>query len=224
MPPPATEQNKIQKTMKKIFLLLVAIFFINVLNAQDLIIKKNGDEINAKVQEVGVTEIKYKKADNPDGPIFSMLKSDVFMIKFENGTKEVFTEENNSNNQIDNNVNNQQIDNQNANTQHEIPQKVTVIIYRVNTFYGAAISYDLYANNNLLKKIKNNTYFATEMDEGHVTFSAKTESEVTLSLDLVPGNTYYLRCSVSTGVWVGIPYLELVSENVGVAETARMKK
>jgi hypothetical protein len=210
--------------MKKIFLLLVAIFFINVLNAQDLIIKKNGDEINAKVQEVGVTEIKYIKTDNPEGPTFSILKSDVFMIKFANGTKEVFNTESNSNNQVDNNANNQQNVNQDNNTQPDVPQKVTVIIYRVNTFYGAAISYDLYANNNLLKKIKNNTYFATEMDQGHVTFTAKTESEVTLSLDLVPGNTYYLRCSVSSGVWVGIPYLELVSENVGVAETAKMRK
>jgi len=51
---------------------------------------RNGEEIKAKVQEVGISEIKYKKVDNLTGPLYTVLKSEVFIIKYENGTKEVF--------------------------------------------------------------------------------------------------------------------------------------
>ena len=62
-------------------------------NAQDVITKKNGDEIQAKITEVGQNEIKYKRFDNPDGPVYTIGKSDVFMVKYENGTKDVFKED-----------------------------------------------------------------------------------------------------------------------------------
>lgn len=58
--------------------------------AQDVILLQNGEEIEAKVTEIGVDEIKYKKHSMPDGPDYVSLKSEVFMITFENGSKEVF--------------------------------------------------------------------------------------------------------------------------------------
>jgi hypothetical protein len=60
------------------------------------IIKKDGKIIEGKIIEVGVTEIKYKKCENNDGPVYSILKSDVFMIKYKNGENDVFNQ-NNSN-------------------------------------------------------------------------------------------------------------------------------
>ena len=57
----------------------------------DLIVKENGDELkNVKVLEITLTEIKYKRASNMDGPLYSIAKSDVFMIKYANGEKDVF--------------------------------------------------------------------------------------------------------------------------------------
>lgn len=56
----------------------------------DLIIFKNGDELKSKVIEINEREIKYKRCDNLDGPLITVNKSDVFMIKYSNGTKEVF--------------------------------------------------------------------------------------------------------------------------------------
>jgi hypothetical protein len=61
----------------------------------DEVILKNGDTFQAKVIEIGVTEIKYKKCNNLEGPTVSILKSDVFLIKYANGTKEVFKENDN---------------------------------------------------------------------------------------------------------------------------------
>ncbi|WP_159038486.1 hypothetical protein [Brumimicrobium mesophilum] len=56
----------------------------------DVITKVNGDEISAKVLEIEETKIKYKKCDNLDGPTYSLSVSEVFMVKYVNGTKDVF--------------------------------------------------------------------------------------------------------------------------------------
>jgi hypothetical protein len=77
--------------MKK--LIVIPVFLLGILNlvsAQDIIIFKNGEEIKAKVTEVESIEIKYLKFDNQIGPVYTVNKADVFMIKYENGTKDVF--------------------------------------------------------------------------------------------------------------------------------------
>lgn len=61
--------------------------------AQDVIIKRNGDELQCKILEVNKNEVKYKRWSNQDGPIFTEKKSDLFMIKYENGEKEIMTYE-----------------------------------------------------------------------------------------------------------------------------------
>lgn len=65
----------------------------------DNIILKNGDEIPAKIIEINPTEVKYKKCDYINGPTVVLEKSKVFMIKYANGTKDVFSSENTNENQ-----------------------------------------------------------------------------------------------------------------------------
>lgn len=55
----------------------------------DVIVLNSGDEIEAKVLEVGLSEVKYKMCDNPDGPTFIESRTKIFMIKYQNGTKTV---------------------------------------------------------------------------------------------------------------------------------------
>lgn len=55
----------------------------------DLIILNNGDDISVKVVEITQSEIKYKKCDNLNGPIYSITKSEVFTIRYSNGSKEI---------------------------------------------------------------------------------------------------------------------------------------
>ncbi len=59
--------------------------------AQDNIVLKNGNEINAKVLEVSPTQIKYRRQDNPDGPIYTTGRADILLIKYANGTKDILT-------------------------------------------------------------------------------------------------------------------------------------
>ena len=58
--------------------------------AQDVITKKDGTDIQAKVLEVNENEVKYRRYDYLDGPIFTMLKSDILIVRYENGTNDVF--------------------------------------------------------------------------------------------------------------------------------------
>lgn len=80
--------------MKKILLLFAAFAAATVsLQAQDLIVLRNAsaDEIPAKVLEVGDTHIRYRKFSNIDGPVYSVSRSEVFFIRYENGEKEVIS-------------------------------------------------------------------------------------------------------------------------------------
>jgi len=79
--------------MKKIGIVLLLAFLLGInLNgfAQDVITKKDGTDISAKILEVTTSEVKYKKFDNLTGPTFSLLKNDILMIRYENGTKDIF--------------------------------------------------------------------------------------------------------------------------------------
>src|SRR5574337_435170 len=51
--------------------------------AQDIIIKKNNEQIKAKIIEIGTSEIKYKFYDAPDGPIIVISKKEVKSVKIE---------------------------------------------------------------------------------------------------------------------------------------------
>lgn len=85
---------------KKITFLLFAFYAILLcpmhIFSQDLIKKRNGDEIISKVLEINPSEVKYKKYDNQDGPTYTILISEVSSIKYQNGTEELFKIENES--------------------------------------------------------------------------------------------------------------------------------
>jgi len=77
-----------------VFLILTISYSLAYLPSytQDVIIFKNGDEIKVKVIEVLPDFIKYNKWDNLEGPIYTSYKSEVFMIKYQNGTKDIFND------------------------------------------------------------------------------------------------------------------------------------
>lgn len=62
-------------------------------NAQDVIVKKNGSTILAKVLEVNPSNIKYKKHSNPKGPTYTLKKSEIMAINYKNGDKDTFDNE-----------------------------------------------------------------------------------------------------------------------------------
>lgn len=71
-------------------IILKPAFQKNKLGECDIIVLKNGEEIEALVSEITSGLIKYKICDNPSGQDYTIKKSEVFMIKYINGTKDVF--------------------------------------------------------------------------------------------------------------------------------------
>lgn len=79
-----------------VFLLVAGIFtsssFYFPIADCDVITMKNGKEIDVKVLEITTNVVKYKYCDYADGPIISVLREDVYSIKYPNGKKEVLPE------------------------------------------------------------------------------------------------------------------------------------
>ncbi|WP_418508909.1 hypothetical protein [Corallibacter sp.] len=63
--------------------------------AQDIIINTKKDSIYANIEEIGLEDVKYKRSDLNDSPIYFIHKKEVLKIIYSNGVEESF-----SNNEI----------------------------------------------------------------------------------------------------------------------------
>src|SRR5690606_16732770 len=81
--------------MKKLMLtIILALTFVTLAKAQDIIIKIDQGEIKANVLEIKEDKIKYKLSEHQDGPTYNIEKREVFMIIYQNGKRETFTSKN----------------------------------------------------------------------------------------------------------------------------------
>lgn len=78
--------------MKKIIVLIFMISTVN-LSAQDMIYLRDGSKIKAKITQVNESNIIYKIFENLTGPDFVISRSKISVIVYENGTHDLFSEE-----------------------------------------------------------------------------------------------------------------------------------
>lgn len=78
--------------MKKLLLLFFVLRSFAAFS-QDTLVNYDNTIKLVKVLEVSIYEVKYKRFDNIDGPVYVQLKSDLKMIKFQNGTVQDFSSE-----------------------------------------------------------------------------------------------------------------------------------
>ena len=84
---------------------------------------------------------------------------------------------------------------------------------------GALVSYNVYLGDEVICRVTNKFRQKIKVYQtGSAELWAKTESKAAVPIDLVKGKSYYLRCSVSMGVMVGRPSLELVNSRTGSKE------
>lgn len=76
--------------MKKLLFLVVAVIAALTATAQDLIVTRDGQRIEAKITEVSSTEIRYKEWNNQDGPTFVLRSDELNTIIYQNGTVKTF--------------------------------------------------------------------------------------------------------------------------------------
>ena len=86
-----TQYQPLSKYMKKIFSGILAFLLCSTAAfAQDIITTRSGEDIKAKITEIGLNDIKYKRWESPDGPLIVIAKDKVLLIRYEDGTKDIF--------------------------------------------------------------------------------------------------------------------------------------
>jgi hypothetical protein len=82
----------LNKTIMKKILLFILLLSATSVSAQDMIVKMDGTTIQSKVIEIGTSEVKYKKFSNQNGPTYTITKTEIYSIIYENGEKETFSD------------------------------------------------------------------------------------------------------------------------------------
>ena len=81
------------KQFLKIYFLFLS---IGSLSGQDLIVMQSGKELFGKITDITSKEVKYIKYKSTDQKKISLMKADIFMIKYKNGKKILFDSPNSS--------------------------------------------------------------------------------------------------------------------------------
>lgn len=71
----------------------MAVAFAGICHAQDVLLKKDGSTILAKVLKITETEVEYKDFNNQDGPTRVISIANLQAINYQNGQKETFSEQ-----------------------------------------------------------------------------------------------------------------------------------
>lgn len=105
-----------------------------------------------------------------------------------------------------------------------IPENMGLVyIYRPGKAMGAAVSYQVKANGVPIIRLNPGGYYAYLAKPGEIEFSAKTESTSSITIDVKPGETYYLKGTIGIGFFVGRPHLVIVTPEVGEKEVVKCK-
>lgn len=75
---------------RKDFWLVLFCFVQFLMHGQDTLYKRNGEVVSAKILEINISEISYKRIDLPEGPLMIVAKNDVWKIKYATGQIDSF--------------------------------------------------------------------------------------------------------------------------------------
>ena len=94
-----------------------------------------------------------------------------------------------------------------------------LFVYRPRSGKGSIIQFNIHADDSQICRVSNGSYFRIKLfKKGPTSIWARTESRMDLSIDVKPGQIYFLKCSVAMGVMVGEPDFELIDPYNGYQE------
>mgnify|MGYP001592743864 FL=1 len=98
-----------------------------------------------------------------------------------------------------------------------------VYIYRSSSIVGCGVSYDVKVGETPVTTLYNGGYYPYFPKPGEVELWAKTESKSSVTLDIKPSQTYYIKGTVGVGLLVGRPHLMVVAPDVAEKEITKCK-
>ena len=84
-----------------------------------------------------------------------------------------------------------------------------MIFFREKKMMGAAVRYKVRENDVQLCKLGSGTFCTVQAPAGTHHYAVHTEAKDQLTLDVKPGETYYVVSSISIGAFAGHPKLTL---------------
>lgn len=103
------------------------------------------------------------------------------------------------------------------------PDYAVIYFYR-ESGAGAFVSYDVYVGDTKVYRSRPNTKAEVKLyEDGDVEVWAKTEAKEVLPMTIKKGMDYYIRTSVSAGIMIGRPRMEIVSAKNGREEYESIK-
>ncbi|WP_018628021.1 DUF2846 domain-containing protein [Niabella aurantiaca] len=99
----------------------------------------------------------------------------------------------------------------------------TIYFYRPKNFTGSAIGYNINLDDSVVWRAVNNSRYEIRVyKEGKQKIWAKTEAKAIIPLSIQFGRSYYIKCSIAMGMWVGQPSLDLIDPEQGRPEYERV--
>ncbi len=99
----------------------------------------------------------------------------------------------------------------------------TVIFFREKKMMGAAIRFKVRENGVELCKLGSGTFCTVSATAGAHQYDVHTEAKDALSLDVKPGETYYVVSSISMGAFAGHPKLVVTDKATFEGMKAKLK-
>jgi hypothetical protein len=182
-----------------------ALFIMANCYSQDVITKTSGDSVQAKVLEISTTEIKYKKMDNQTGPTYSILKSEVNMVRYENGSTDIFT----------------------AVEPRQFEGNMGKLCFlRSNKYSGSGITFLMSVDDSLVCKLKSNCYSEHLIKPGEHTITLegnKFTISDPITVNVLPGRTCYIQLTTQTHFTDFTIVMEKVTDNAANAVMTKLK-
>jgi len=98
--------------------------------------------------------------------------------------------------------------------------KAILNVYRLKDTLALEPPYKIFLNDTTeIGRMHGKTYLSYSLDhEATIKLSAKTDKKTEISLHVLPGHQYYIRCGLKDGEFLREPFLEVVDATVGKTE------
>jgi hypothetical protein len=98
----------------------------------------------------------------------------------------------------------------------------TIYFYRNASVQGVAVSFDLHHRDSVIGRVASGSVIVYQCPPGVQEFWGSTESRRSIFIDVKPGKSYFVRCSITVGGVVGLPSFRQVSPREAVPNIAQI--
>lgn len=102
--------------------------------------------------------------------------------------------------------------------------KGQIIFFRPSRLGGAALGCTVRENNEQIGRLGNGKYFVHAADPGTHVFTVSSEATDTLTLEIEPDETYFVRCNIGMGIVAGRPNISPAERSLFEERASRMRR